>query len=195
MRMSSLYIPVVGRHTGAYCRSLADKVSLLVGADTVDHQARLEGLLGLLERVPKVHLLVLDALLSHLNDLIASTEDATKPSVGADTSKTVESDAEYISKLGATLGPCILRPAIESSKTLNDRFPAQLFVDLLKDYSSLLPPTLEKKAKVEEERYAPKRQRTKVIDQRVTRSTTATKDNKRNSDWLKEELEKKWVIR
>lgn len=144
-----------------------------------------------MERVPKVHLLVLDALLSHLKDLIAVTEDATKAPGGEDASKPVQSDAEYISKLGATLGPCILRPAVENSKTLNDRFPAQLFVDLLKDYPSLLPPTLEKKAKVEEERYAPKRQRTKLVDQRVTRSTTATKDNKRNSDWLKEELEKK----
>lgn len=134
---------------------------------------------------------MLDSLLSHLKDLIASTEDASKAPEGEDASKPVESDAEYICKLGATLGPCILRPAVENSKTLNDRFPAQLFVDLLKDYSSLLPSTLEKKAKVEEERYAPKRQRTKLVDQRVTRSTTATKDNKRNSDWLKEELEKK----
>lgn len=147
--------------------------------------------MNLLERVPKIHLLVLDALLSHLNDLINSTEDATKAAEGDDAYKPVESDSEYIAKLGATLGPCIIRPAVENSKTLNDRFPAQLFADLLKDYSSLLPPTLEKKAKVEGERYAPKRQRTKMVDQRVTRSTTAAKDNKRQSDWLKEELERK----
>lgn len=163
----------------------------LVGADTVEHGARIQGLLSLLERVPKVHLVVLDALLSHLKDLISATEEATNPVDGEADGKPVESDLEYIAKLAASLGPCILRPAVENSKTLNDRFPAQLFADLLKEYTSLLPPTLEKKAKVEEERYAPKRQRTKMVDQRVTRSTTALKDNKKHSDWLKEELEKK----
>jgi len=136
-------------------------------------------------------LVLLDALLSHLKNLIASTEEASKARAGEDDTKQGESDAEYIAKLGASLGPCILRPAVENSKTLNDRFPAQLFGDLLKDYASLLPPTLVKKARVEEERYAPKRQRTKMVDQRVTRSTTVLKDNKRHSDWLKEELERK----
>lgn len=142
----------------------------------------------MLDRVPKIHLLVLDALLLHLRDLIESTEEAASSEPGE---SDVKSNAEYIAKLGASLGPCILRPAVENSKTLNDRFPAQLFVDLVKDYARLLPPTLEKRTKVEEERYAPKRQRTKMVDQRVTRSTTALKDNKKHSDWLKEELERK----
>lgn len=162
-----------------------------VGADSVNQEARIESLLSLLERVPKIHLVVLDALLSHLKDLIASTEGVAESAPEQNDQAAGASDADYIAKLGATLGPCILRPTSENSKTLNDRFPAQLFNDLLKDYSRLLPPTLEKKVKVEEERYAPKRQRTKMVDQRVTRSTTALKDNKRHSDWLKDELEKK----
>lgn len=167
-----------------------------MGADSVDHDARIQGLLSLLERVPKIQLLVLDALLSHLNDLIESTEEATETlsttaSGEEKQAKPAETDAEYMAKLGATIGPCVLRPAIESSKTFNDRFPSQLFVDLLKNYSVLIPTTLERKSKVEEERYAPKRQRTKMVDQRLTRSTTAAKVNKRHSDWLKEELERK----
>ena len=180
---------------------------LIVGADTVDLDARTASILSLLERVPKIHLVVLDALLSHLNSLISGT-------------KSQEPDADFITKLGHSLGPCILRPAVESGKTLNDRFPAQFFSDLLRNYSAILPPTLEKKSKVEEERYAPKRQRTKMVDQRLTRSKnnntmappvpalqtgglSAVGDAahqmmqspastlERGKDWLKQELEKR----
>lgn len=175
----------------------------------MDLDARTASILSLLERVPKIHLVVLDALLSHLNSLISGT-------------KSQEADADFITKLGHSLGPCILRPAVESGKTLNDRFPAQFFSDMLRNYSAILPPTLEKKSKVEEERYAPKRQRTKMVDQRLTRSNASSNNAtappvptlqtgglsvvgdaahpimqspastlERGKDWLKQELEKR----
>lgn len=176
-----------------YGNKLLTTTHVTVGADSLDQETRTKGILELLDRVPKVHLVVLDALLVHLNDLVVLTASSPTPkeAESAESTAHVESDAEFVAKLGATLGPCILRPPIDSNKTLNDRFPTQLFVDLLRDYADLLPPTLLKKSKVEEKRYAPKRQRTKMVDERVTRSTTTAKDNRKHSDWLKEELERK----
>lgn len=156
--------------------SFAFTETAVVGADTVDQEARNASILEVLARVPKIHLVVLDELLKHLRALISST-------------KTTETDADYITKLGHILGPCVLRPPVESSKTLNDRFPALFFSDLVKNYDELLPRTMEAKNKVEEERYAPKRQRTKMIDQRPTRTSGALAE--RGKDWLKQELEKR----
>lgn len=147
-----------------------------VGSDATDEFARIDALQVLLERVPKIHLVVLDALLRHLNELIATTD------------KAVETNADFISKLGHSLGPSILRPAIESSKTLDDRFPAKLFGDLLFHYSGIMPKVLEVKNKVEEERYAPKRQRTKMVDQRLSRSSVAGNDAETQQRMLKEEI-------
>ena len=149
-----------------------------MGADITDENKRILDILSLLDRLPKTHLVVLDALLSHLKALIDSTT-------------TNEADSDYIGKLGATLGPCILRPSVDSDKTLNDRFPSQFLIDLLKYYPDLLPPTLEKKDKVEEERYAPKRQRTKMIDQRLSRSAMGAQDEKEKERLLKEEIGKR----
>ena len=157
-----------------------------VGAESVDQEARNASILAVLARVPKIHLIVLDELLKHLKALISST-------------KTEETDGDYITKLGHILGPCILRPPVESSKTFNDRFPALFFSDLVKSYDDILPRTMEAKDKVEEERYAPKRQRTKMVDQRMTRSsgleplpgTGQRLSTERSKDWLKQELEKR----
>ena len=176
--MSKLSIPPVSDSLPFYSAVADDCDLVTVGADTVEEVSRTSDILTLLERLPKIHLVVLDALLSHLTDLISST-------------KTIESDSVYIGKLAATLGPCLLRPSIDSAKTLNDRFPAQLFVDLLKNYPSLLPPALDKKDKVEDERYAPKRQRTKMIDQRLSRSAIGEQDEKEKERLLKGEIDKR----
>ena len=52
----------------------------------MDLDARTASILSLLERVPRIHLVVLDALLSHLNSLISGT-------------KSQEPDADFITKL------------------------------------------------------------------------------------------------
>lgn len=139
--------------------------------------SRIALLKTLLERLPKIHLVILDTILSHLETLLNCTK--------ADGEEA--SDKEYMSKLGATFGPCIVRPQADTSKTLNDRFPALFFVDLLKHYEALLPPVLALKNKVEEERYAPKRQRTKMIDQRLSRKAVEGQDAKGIEQLLKEE--------
>ena len=151
-----------------------------VGAEQVDDDKRVAELSALLERLPKIHLAVLNAVLAHLITL-------------TDTTSAGDDKADYYTKLGATLGPCVLRPAYDSPKTLEDRFPMLLFVDLLKHYERLLPSALEKKSKVEEERYAPKRQRTKMVDQRVSRSRMqgSQPDERQQQQLLKEEMGRK----
>lgn len=142
-------------------------------------------LLALLDRMPKIHLVILDAVVRHLKNLIDST-------------KSLDDGAEYLSKLGATLGPCIVRPAYDSHKTLNDRFPMQFFSDIVRHYDHLLPTTLAKKDKVEEERYAPKRKRTKMVDERISRSSVQNgqhHDDESQLRLLKEEMEKKTGIK
>lgn len=151
-----------------------------VGADVGQDSARITALVAFLERLPKIHLVVLDSLLSHLVDLVRDTQASEG-----------ENDSDYIAKLGAALGPCVVRPHTDSVKTLNDRFPSLFLMDGLKHYNEIFPPVLEKKNKVEEGRYAPKRQRTKLIDQRISRQAMQRQDTKGKERMLKEEIERR----
>lgn len=119
-------------------------------------EQRVQELQVSLQRLPKVHLYVLDAILQHLNRLISST-------------KVDEPEEVYITKLALTMGRAICRPKFETDITIQDRHPTHMFIDLLKHYPELLPPTIAKK-KRESERRIPIRKRTAPIDMRMHRS-------------------------
>ncbi|KAH9945710.1 hypothetical protein B0H21DRAFT_860177 [Amylocystis lapponica] len=112
-----------------------------------------------LQKLPKIHLLVLDTIVKHLKDLVDSTAAA----------ETEESNEVYITKLALTMGRTILRPKQENEFSIQDRHPTLLFIDLLNKYTLILPPTLSKK-KRESERKMPVRRRTRPVDMRMSRS-------------------------
>ncbi|CAA7267405.1 unnamed protein product [Cyclocybe aegerita] len=109
-----------------------------------------------LQRLPRVHLYVLDTILKHLKNLVESTQ-------------VDESDEVYFTKLALSMGRTVLRPKVESEISIQDRHPTSLFIDLLKHYDALLPPTIARK-KRESERKVPIRKRTAPIDMRLSRS-------------------------
>ncbi|KII87448.1 hypothetical protein PLICRDRAFT_142731 [Plicaturopsis crispa FD-325 SS-3] len=122
----------------------------------VSEQQHIQDLSSTLQRLPRVHLYVLDAVVKHIKDLIDST--------------TVEEPNEvYITKLALSMGRSIIRPKFESEITVQDRHPTLLFIDLIKNYSAILPPTITRK-KRESERKIPLRKRTAPIDMRFSRS-------------------------
>ncbi|KAJ7115832.1 hypothetical protein C8R44DRAFT_793397 [Mycena epipterygia] len=107
-------------------------------------------------RLPRVHLYVLDAVLSHLRNLI-------------DTTTVEETEEVYITKLALSVGRSIIRPKIESELSIQDRHPTLLFIDLVKSYAAIIPPTIARK-KRESERKIPLRKRTAPVDMRLSRS-------------------------
>ncbi|KAK0497208.1 hypothetical protein EDD18DRAFT_1161108 [Armillaria luteobubalina] len=108
-----------------------------------------------LQKLPRVHLYVLDAVIKHLKTLIDST--------------TVEEpDEVYITKLALSISRTILRPKYESEMSIQDRHPTLLFIDLVKNYDSILPSTIARK-KRESERKIPLRKRTAPVDMRQSR--------------------------
>ncbi|KAG5647823.1 hypothetical protein DXG03_007747 [Asterophora parasitica] len=109
-----------------------------------------------LQRLPRVHLYVLDEVVKHLKALIASTT-------------VEESDEVYFTKLALSIGRTIVRPKVETELSIQDRHPTLLFIDLLKNYDVILPPTINRK-KRESERKVPVRRRTRPVDMRVSRS-------------------------
>ncbi|KIY65071.1 hypothetical protein CYLTODRAFT_379951 [Cylindrobasidium torrendii FP15055 ss-10] len=121
-----------------------------------DEEQRIRDLGVTLQKLPRVHLFVLDAVVKHLKELIKST--------------TVEEEEEvYISKLALSLGRTIIRPKFETELSIQDRHPTLLFIDLIKNYEAILPPTIGRK-KRESERKLPLRKRTALVDQRTSRS-------------------------
>ncbi|KAG6845506.1 hypothetical protein H0H87_008403 [Tephrocybe sp. NHM501043] len=109
-----------------------------------------------LQRLPRVHLYVLDLVVKHLKALIEST--------------TVdEADEVYITKLALSVGRTIVRPKVETEISIQDRHPTLLFIDLVKNYEAILPPTIIRK-KRESERKVPVRKRTAPVDMRLSRS-------------------------
>ncbi|KAG6328564.1 hypothetical protein ID866_10525, partial [Astraeus odoratus] len=118
-------------------------------------QRHIQDLQAALQRLPKVHIFVLNAIISHLCSLIETTS-------------TEEDDDVYVSKLALSVGRTIIRPKIETELSIQDRHPTLLFIDLLKHYDDLLPPTIEKK-KRESERRVPVRKRTAPVDMRMSR--------------------------
>ncbi|KAI0675535.1 hypothetical protein C8Q78DRAFT_1181568 [Trametes maxima] len=111
-----------------------------------------------LQKLPKIHLLVLDIIVKHLRDLIASTSESE-----------TESNELYITKLALSLGRTVLRPKQENEFSIQDRHPTLLFIDLLSKYDEIIPPAIAKK-KRESERKVPIRRRTRPVDMRMSRS-------------------------
>ncbi|KAF8216353.1 hypothetical protein K438DRAFT_1797082 [Mycena galopus ATCC 62051] len=109
-----------------------------------------------LQRLPRIHLIVLDAIVSHLRNLI-------------DTTTVEETEEVYITKLALSVGRSIIRPKFESELSIQDRHPTLLFIDLVKNYIAIIPPTLARK-KRESERKIPLRKRTAPVDMRLSRS-------------------------
>ncbi|KAG8749615.1 hypothetical protein FRC12_013335 [Ceratobasidium sp. 428] len=107
-------------------------------------------------RLPKVNLLVLDAIIKHLKELVEATAGAE------------EASDVYAAKLGLSLGRVFMRPKVENELSIQDRHPKLLVVDLIERYEEVLPPTIAKKKK-EVARAVPQRKRTKPFDERVSR--------------------------
>ncbi|KAL9713703.1 Rho-GTPase-activating protein 8 [Leucoagaricus gongylophorus] len=117
---------------------------------------RLKNVASALQKLPRAHLYVLDAIVKHLKSLM-------------DITLVKESNEVFITKLALSFGRTILRPKQETELSIQDRHPTLLFIDLLKHYDTLLPPTISRK-KRESERKVPIRKRTAPIDLRVSRS-------------------------
>ncbi|KAG6909042.1 hypothetical protein DXG01_002316 [Tephrocybe rancida] len=116
----------------------------------------IQSLCAALQRLPRVHLYVLDLVVKHLRALIESTS-------------VEEADEVYITKLALSIGRAIIRPKVETEISVQDRHPTLLFIDLLKHYDAILPPTISRK-KRESERKVPVRKRTAPVDMRLSRS-------------------------
>ncbi|KAG6869236.1 hypothetical protein C0993_009100 [Termitomyces sp. T159_Od127] len=115
-----------------------------------------QSLSSALQRLPRVHLYVLDLVVKHLKTLIEST--------------TVEEDNEiFITKLALSLGRAVVRPKVETEISIQDRHPTLLFIDLIQHYEAILPPTISRKKK-ESERRGLTRKRTAPVDMRLSRS-------------------------
>ncbi|KXN86633.1 Rho-GTPase-activating protein 8 [Leucoagaricus sp. SymC.cos] len=130
--------------------------SAAAGEGQVVEEQRLQNIASALQRLPRVHLYVLDAIVKHLKMLMDNTSDE-------------ESNEVFIAKLALAVGRTILRPKQETQLSVQDRHPTLLFIDLLKNYETLLPPTIARK-KRESERKVPIRKRTAPVDMRLSRS-------------------------
>ncbi|BGP44357.1 Rho-GTPase-activating protein 8 [Rhodotorula kratochvilovae] len=108
-------------------------------------------------KLPRVHFEVLRLLITHLSKLITSTT-------------TPEPLTTYIHKLSLSLSRPLLRPKTETALTLDDRFPSTFLSTLLSSADELFAAAERVAQKGREERYRPRRQRTKPIDQRARRS-------------------------
>ncbi|GAA6018642.1 hypothetical protein JCM10207_008991 [Rhodosporidiobolus poonsookiae] len=122
------------------------------GVDEVDK----EEVAKVVGKLPRVHYEVLKLIVTHLSTLLSSTT-------------TDEPTDVYLQKLSLSLARALLRPKTETALTLSDRFPALLVALLIKHSSSIFPAAEEAARKVRDERYRPRRQRTKPIDVRPTR--------------------------
>ncbi|THH01772.1 hypothetical protein EW145_g6857, partial [Phellinidium pouzarii] len=125
-------------------------------SEETNDQQHLQDLQVALQRLPRIHLLVLEAIFSHLKNLIETT--------------TVEEEDEvYMTKLALSMGRNILRPKVENELSIQDRHPTLLFIDLLKHFSEIIPPTIARK-KRDSDRKIPLRKRTAPVDMRMSRS-------------------------
>ncbi|KDQ61776.1 hypothetical protein JAAARDRAFT_123616 [Jaapia argillacea MUCL 33604] len=119
-------------------------------------EQRIQELGSALQKLPRVHLFVLDAVVSHLRNLIDNTT-------------TEEANEIYTTKLALSIGRSVVRPKVETEMSIQDRHPTLLFMDLVNHYAEILPPTIARK-KRESERKVPLRKRTAPIDMRQSRS-------------------------
>ncbi|GAA5899161.1 GTPase-activating protein RGD2 [Sporobolomyces salmoneus] len=121
-----------------------------------------EGLIKVLAKLPAVHFQTLRFLLSRLYPL--TTLEPISDSPSSDSRQT------YLSKLSLSLSRPLLRPKQETALTLDDRFPAIVVGELLKGGEGLMHEIEEAAKKERQERYKPRRQRTKPIDVRPSRT-------------------------
>ncbi|KAH0582749.1 Rho-GTPase-activating protein 8 [Termitomyces sp. J132] len=119
-------------------------------------EVHIQSLSAALQRLPKVHLYVLDVVVKHLKTLIENTT-------------VEEADEIYITKLALSVGRAVVRPKVETEISIQDRHPTLMFIDLITHYDAILPPTISRK-KRESERKVPVRKRTAPVDMRLSRS-------------------------
>lgn len=86
------------------------------------------------------------------------------------TTKTEEPLDVYLHKLSLSLARPLLRPKQTTPLSLNDRFPAAVISFLLTHPDEVFDKAAEIAKKEREDRYRPRRQRTKPVDERVRRS-------------------------
>ncbi|KAF8054919.1 hypothetical protein FPV67DRAFT_1681303 [Lyophyllum atratum] len=77
------------------------------------------------QRLPRVQLHVLDAILKHPRTLIYTTTAE-------------ESNEVYITKLALSVGHTIVQPKLESELSIQGRHPTLLFIDLQKNYDAMI---------------------------------------------------------
>lgn len=86
------------------------------------------------------------------------------------TTKTDEPLDIYLHKLSLSLARPLLRPKQTTPLSLDDRFPAAVISFLLTHSDEVFDKAVEIAKKEREDRYRPRRQRTKPVDERVRRS-------------------------
>ncbi|EEB88730.1 hypothetical protein MPER_13262, partial [Moniliophthora perniciosa FA553] len=105
------------------------------------HEMKIKDLGAALQKLPRVHLYVIDAI----------------------STKVDEPDEVYITKVALSVGRTLLRPKVETELSILDRHPTStitlrtlpvLFIDIVRDYDALIPPTIIRK-KRESERRSP----------------------------------------
>ncbi|KAI0091704.1 hypothetical protein BDY19DRAFT_885240 [Irpex rosettiformis] len=138
-------------------RKLYPTVGAVKTEEQSSEEQHIQDLQTALQKLPRVHLLVLDTLIKHLRELVDATSGPE------------DSNDVFITKLGIGLGRAILRPKAENKFSIQDRHPTLFFVDLVQKYAQILPPTIAKK-KRDSERKVPIRKRTRPMDMRMSRS-------------------------
>ncbi|BGP52565.1 Rho-GTPase-activating protein 8 [Rhodotorula sphaerocarpa] len=123
-------------------------------AEKIDVLAKVVG------KLPKIHFDVLHLFIRNLAKLVEETT-------------TDEPLEVYLHKLSLSLARPLLRPKHTTPLSLDDRFPAAVVALLLSHQEQVFRKAGEIAKKEREERYRPRRQRTKPVDERVRRSNFA----------------------
>lgn len=132
-----------------------------VGIEAPSVDTRVDVLATLLSKLPRPHLMVIDAIVSHLRNLFISTD------------KESEDDKIYLTKIGLSFSRTLLRPKVENAMTLSDRFQPLFLADLIQHYEQILPVAIGLRNKMLESDIGskkPERKNTRPIDLRVRRS-------------------------
>ncbi|KAF8892093.1 hypothetical protein BD779DRAFT_1670440 [Infundibulicybe gibba] len=108
--------------------------------DGEEREQHLRDLGTALQKLPRVHLYVLDTLIKHLKSLIENTTAE-------------EANEVYVTKLALSVGRTIIRPKVESELSIQDRHPTLLFIDLVNNYDAIIPPTITRKKRESERKF------------------------------------------
>ncbi|GAA5923312.1 GTPase-activating protein RGD2 [Sporobolomyces koalae] len=152
-----LEVPVI---TFALYDELRASIPGRISGSSDGHGVDREGLVKTLGKLPSVHFETLRALLESVYPLVAlePTSDAS------------DSRETYRSKLSLSLARPLIRPKHETALTLDDKLPSIVVRELLVGGEDLLKEIEAVAQKDREERYKARRQRTKPIDVRVSRT-------------------------